>query len=356
VAVRHSAWWIENSDYGRLWLGFTDMAGAGIAGIDLSGSNVTLIGSRFGHWNNTFNIRPTNPGFNARNFTPAASALDWGNMMTHGTGDVGLTAITRENNIKYVSPTLMGFIFSAAFGEDDVWDVALRYAGEFHGYRVAAGVSYAENRDGNDPHGNCADLNTANQGNFVRSQPRSSDVDCNSFQVGASVMQSATGLFVSGAYGILQDDHRDELFGVNNVDVNGRRLEAGEDEHWYVRAGIAQNWTGLGNTILFGQYAANDGVGELNAGSVRTINANDALVGSLGLAAAANAFGVNRVQVDVWTLGMVQRIDAAAMELYIAYSNYDANILLSQGTVGSGIKADPIENFDAVLAGGRINF
>ena len=35
------------------------------------------------------------------------------------------------------------------FGEDDLWSVALRYAGEHHGFKVAAGIGYRENTDGN---------------------------------------------------------------------------------------------------------------------------------------------------------------------------------------------------------------
>ena len=36
------------------------------------------------------------------------------------------------------SPTFAGFSVSASWGEDDFWDVAARYAGEWNGIKVAA--------------------------------------------------------------------------------------------------------------------------------------------------------------------------------------------------------------------------
>ena len=54
--------------------------------------------------------------------------------------DCGIHALTRRDAVMYTSPTWHGFTFSGAFGEDDFWDVAGRYAGEWHGFRVAAGA------------------------------------------------------------------------------------------------------------------------------------------------------------------------------------------------------------------------
>ncbi len=45
-----------------------------------------------------------------------------------------------QEGVKYNSPTLAGFTQSAAWGEDDQYDAALRYAGEFGGIRVAGGL------------------------------------------------------------------------------------------------------------------------------------------------------------------------------------------------------------------------
>ncbi len=64
--------------------------------------------------------------------------------------------------MKYVSPTWWGFTFSGAWGEDDMWDTALRYAGEFNGIRIAAGIGYKQQNDNPGKTGSdgdqCADL------------------------------------------------------------------------------------------------------------------------------------------------------------------------------------------------------
>ena len=48
------------------------------------------------------------------------------------------------NSVRYDSPTFAGFSVSAAWGEDDIWDVAARYAGEWNGIKVAVAAAYGE--------------------------------------------------------------------------------------------------------------------------------------------------------------------------------------------------------------------
>ena len=52
------------------------------------------------------------------------------------------------NSFRYDLPTFAGFSVSASWGEDDFWDVAARYAGEFNGFKVAAATAYSELTDG----------------------------------------------------------------------------------------------------------------------------------------------------------------------------------------------------------------
>ena len=47
------------------------------------------------------------------------------------------------NGVRYDSPVFAGFTVSASWGEDDVWEVALRYSGEFGGFKVLAGAGYS---------------------------------------------------------------------------------------------------------------------------------------------------------------------------------------------------------------------
>src|SRR5690606_29584219 len=136
---------------------------------------------------------------------------------------------TRANLVRYVSPTFSGFTFSASWGEDDFWDVALRYANEFNGVRVAGGIGYQEWTDGNAvtvlPTGVLGGFDLASTGS--QGNPGcadldwtldpiafgvGSDVDCHALGLSGSVMHVPTGLYVFGAYGFVQDDNRRLLF------------------------------------------------------------------------------------------------------------------------------------------------
>ena len=93
------------------------------------------------------------------------------------------------NNVRYDLPTFAGFSVSASWGEDDFWDVAARYAGEFNGFKLAAAAAYSEATDENTidsipQHGRIA-------------QAAGTDF----FQVGAYVEHVPTGVFLYGAYG-----------------------------------------------------------------------------------------------------------------------------------------------------------
>ena len=73
------------------------------------------------------------------------------------TGDVGILTAgacipgdcfgVPQNSVRYDSPTFAGFSASASWGEDDVWDIGLRYAGELGGFKLAGTVVYAESTD-----------------------------------------------------------------------------------------------------------------------------------------------------------------------------------------------------------------
>jgi len=136
----------------------------------------------------------------------------------------------------------------------------------------------------------------------------------------ASILHVATGLYLSGAY-INQDN-----------DLAGRK----DTTLWYVNGGIAKNWTGLGNTVLYGEYArVDDGI----ASSTNT--------------KAGGSFFQNGIpgtsEANVWGLGIVQHIDAAAMEVFLSYRNYSGETVIDR------VKRDA-EDMDVVMGGARIRF
>src|SRR5262245_1382123 len=198
--IRHSAWWIESKHWGRLWVGETSTATDGITEINLANS---IVGSDPSSWIGGFFLRRKDDGGLAAGRGAFGNpAVTWNNITPSHIGAWNAGEGDRNNVVRYVSPTWAGFVVSAAWGEDDMWDAAIRYAGEFGGFRVAAGVGYRDIRDqfgksaGDGPA--CADTDPTTE---------NSNVDCHTFGASASIMHVASGLYVSASYGFIEDNN-----------------------------------------------------------------------------------------------------------------------------------------------------
>ena len=78
-----------------------------------------------------------NGGFFIRGTTGQYYAMTWANI-----GDPAANP-GRTELVRYDSPSWHGFIYSASIAEaGDYWGTMLRYAGEFSGFRIAAGIGY----------------------------------------------------------------------------------------------------------------------------------------------------------------------------------------------------------------------
>jgi hypothetical protein len=219
----------------------------------------------------------------------------------------------------------MGFIASAAWGEDDMWDVALRYAGEFSGFKLAAGIAYAQWTDGTST--------TAGAGNAEKGCARvtgapniGADVKCEELGLSASIMHVPTGLFVTGSYGYKDDDRRVGL------SIAGNRSR---DEQYTVMAGIEQKFFPLGKTTIYGEYID----GSFGQNAVRATT-------TLGI----DGQNIRSTDVTIWGLGLNQQIDAAAMDVYVMYRNHEFDV-----TATNGVKAN-LEDLQIVTMGARIQF
>ena len=133
--VRHSAWWLQNADLGKVWVGQTSQSTDGITEINLANT---------GHFASA-QIGDYIGGFFLRGANGALSSITVNGLQNQAAASQGSPGEgARVNLIKYETPTLAGFIGSAAWGEDNFWDVALRYAGEFNGVKLAAGIGYQQ--------------------------------------------------------------------------------------------------------------------------------------------------------------------------------------------------------------------
>jgi hypothetical protein len=53
----------------------------------------------------------------------------------------------------------------------------------------------------------------------------------------------------------------------------------------------------------------------------------------------------------MWGLGIVQHVDAAAMELFLSYKNFSAGAASTKG-----VPNEEFNDFDVVMGGARIRF
>jgi hypothetical protein len=286
IVMTLSNWYLDHKQLGRLTVGRINTSTAGITTIDLGGAGVVANAS-IGYWNRGFHFISNNNAF-------TGTGGGWSQML--GGNSVNGSSLSRANAVQYSTPNVGGFQASASWGEDDVSDIALRYAGEFGGFRIAAGIGYISNSSGV---GEVIDDHLPGDG---PSQVKGS----------ASILHVSSGLFLTGAF----VDQEGNDGGVNS-------------QLWYVQGGISKNWTGLGKTVIYGEYA--------------NVESEDIFLVGVG---DGNEFERD-ASADMWGLGVVQHVDAAAMELYLSYRNYSAECSVCIG---------PGKDFSAVLGGARIRF
>jgi hypothetical protein len=235
----------------------------------------------------------------------------------------------RGDGLKWSSPTLAGFVVSAAVIEtakktallagatnENVRDgqgygIDLKYAGEFSGIRIAAGIGYELLQDG-EPTLTALSVNGSAASKIT------------TWGGSLALMHVPTGLFIQGDY--VNKERENAAAGACAA---GFSCDA---TRWNVQGGISQNWFGIGKTALYGEYGRGKGWLELNTTSL----GHDAAIDST---------------YKVWGVGVVQNIDAAAMELYAGYRSFS----FSEGAnaVGAFVGSGDVK---LLSAGARIKF
>lgn len=282
IEIAQSAIFISSEQYGTITWGFADQASDGAPEMDLSGAE-----------NVAYSAIPDVAGaFQFRSSAGGFTGITIGDLFDNFNGDT-------FNVIRYETPELAGFVLSASWGEDDMWDVALTYEKELGEFEVAAAIAYRENKD-NDS---------------------ADELDQDTINGSISVIHNPTGLNLTFAAG--QRDYNDEP----NRD---------EATFYYIKGGINKQWSPLGNTSIYGEYGQFD---DVLAGDVSGIMGVDAVTGS---------------EAKVYGFGIVQHIDAAAMQLYVGYRHYEVDIDFTNG--GVAVAGPSIEDIDTVMAGARIEF
>jgi len=284
LSVRKSNWFLKSKTLGKLTVGQEGTA--------------------------TYHLLDDADGANTRNYSDAEAATvalgrflqpvtgkkwsDYFGGFNNGTpGQSG-----RRNVVRYDSPAIAGFTVTAAWGEDDIGDVALTYKNTVGDFALLGKVGYGESSDQTATAGNCDDAAVA------------ADRGCQWWGAAGTIMHVPTGLYVYGGYGATQ--------------VDG--LAAGVDDEantWFVQAGIEQKFIPLGKTTIFGEYRSDE----------------------VGFTTAIAADGATGADFDFWAAGVVQNIEAAAMDLYVIYRHAEGETT-----------ADKFDDMDMVITGARIQF
>ncbi|HRD74889.1 MAG TPA: hypothetical protein PK264_02970 [Hyphomicrobiaceae bacterium] len=141
-----------------------------------------------------------------------------------------------------------------------------------------------------------------------------------------SVLHVSSGLFLTGVGGWRKDENHRELIGA----WDNREPDS---TFWHLDGGISKNDLGIGRTVFDGEYAPHtDGMRHRFSDVVSS-------------------------DVMFWGLGMVQHIDAAASELFIADKHHDATFTRNAGTLAAPVFESVAANdFSAVVLGTRIKF
>ncbi len=287
IEIAQSAIFIESERYGTVTWGFADQASDGAPEMDLSGAENVAYSA----------IPDVAGGFQLRLSNGSLSGVTIGDLFDNFNGDT-------FNIIRYETPSIAGFVLSASWGEDDMWDVALTFEKELGEFEVAAGIAYRENRDG-DNGGAKESLDTLNGS--------------------ISVLHNPTGLNLT--------------FAAGQRDFNN---EPGRDEatFYYFKGGLLKQYNSLGKTAIYGEYGQFDDLYTTDDASGITGNAMHSVVGS---------------EAKVYGFGIVQHIDAAEMQLYVGYRHYEVDFDIRDGA-NNVVTGPGVEDFDTIMAGARIDF
>ena len=197
--IRHNFVYIESERFGRISLGQTSTTSDGASGVSIAN---TLAGP--------------SPDVGTALTPGGVAAVGIATTLGGYASDFGTS---RNDIVRYDSPTIYGFTASASWGDNDFWDVALRFAKEFNSVKVAAAIAYADSQ-----------------------QTGKAAEDFTQVIGSATAMHVPTGLFIMGAFG-----DRDYDNGVNGT-------------FWFAQGGIERKWLPYGATTVYVEYGSYEDV------------------------------------------------------------------------------------------------
>jgi hypothetical protein len=244
------------------------------------------------------------------------SDLKWGQI-------VDTVDTLRANYVRYDTPVLSGFLFSASVGqgqpdtaEKDSWDVALRYQSDGPDFRFAGGIGYKDDFEG-----------------FLKE-----------LKGAASLLHHPTGLYISLAGGGRQDAFSS---------IIGHPLAHFE----YAQAGLIWKWLPYGNTTAYGDFGFYK---NYNVGALLNIDPGTGQLVTWGTLA--------ETEVVRWGFGAEQAFDKSGLLVYVQSHNYQPTVIGFPCGSNPGQYANhcggnpqdlvtlPMKPWDGIVAGARLRF
>ena len=331
--LRHSTWYIDSKKLGRVWMGLTGGAGEGITEINVAGTDVVAKYSDAEDLGGDLALRRPDGLYSngTDNVVAPAGQISIRRLIRAGTGNQPGEG-RRYNMVRYDTPELFGFVGTANWGADDTWEVGVRYKGEFAGLKVAAGIAYGEANEATNATGQTGHV----VGFECATGSAIEDAKCNQLGGSISVMHEATGLYVNLGAGYLEDERIRELVQGN---LGAATSVDDRSEFWAIEAGLQQKWIPLGKTTVFGQYYHNDGGSFWSSSAIIDVGG-----------AAGNARRIQSSELDIYSLGVMQGLDSAAMNIYAIYRHVEAE------ATNYGGETVQFEDVDMFMTGAIIKF
>jgi predicted porin len=303
LTVRKSNWYLKSSSYGKVTVGLDGTATYHLLD-DADGANTRNYSDAQAAAvaQGAFFLRSNGNGVGGAGF---GTGLRWSDILRGvDNGTPGQNG--RRNIVRYDSPDIAGFVVTASWGEDDTGGVALTYKKVFGDFKVLGKVGYEQSSDEGST--KCSSI---------------PDQDCQWWGAAGTIMHVPTGLYVYGGFGQNHDSAEEDF----------NPLADANDKMWFIQAGIEQRFIPLGTTTIFADYRHDD------AGS--NLGANPTGIGG---------DFVKDSDLNFVGAGVVQNIEAAAMDLYVIYRHAEGDVNAASGTkIG-------LDDFSMVMTGARIQF
>lgn len=295
---------LGHENYGLLVFGYAGTASDGVDSENAANADA-LASPDVSDWNAAFFVRGNDLDLDAE--------IRWGDYI-----DGALAGDTR-NVIFYETPEYYGFKAAAAYDGVDYWDVGLRFEKTWE-EQVAFGAAIGYWKDTTGEIG--ADEPTEDSG------------------WGASVAMRHLPSGLNIAFNYSTADH------ANRCAEPGAISDAcrGDDYVYYVIGGIERDFTGIGNTSIYGEYYRGDKA--WNESDSDTLAAFELFSGE--------AEELSSSEVTAWGAGVVQYVENTAASFYLGYRHYELEVDLL-GADGP-VAAKPLKGLDMVMTGVRFKF